>query len=98
MIKRAKVKGTDQTKVTFILPHDPNEPDIYVAGDFNNWNTSEMKLVKRVNDTRSAAITLDPGRYAFRYCNANGDWFNDEAADAYQPNVLGGDDCVVVVE
>ncbi len=54
-------------------------------------------LVKRNNDTRSVSIVLDPGRYAFRYCTEDGAWFNDEAADAYESNDQGTDNCIVMV-
>jgi hypothetical protein len=54
-------------------------------------------MVKRSNDTRSASVVLDPGRYQFRYCTDSGEWFNDEAADAYEPNDVGGENCIIEI-
>ncbi len=51
---------------------------------------------KRSNGTASAALTLSSGdRYAFRYVTADGDWFNDEQADDYEPNGIDGFNCVL---
>ncbi len=47
MLKRQTAKGSDQVKVTFIIPHDPNQERVFVAGDFNDWNPSDLLLIKR---------------------------------------------------
>ncbi len=97
MLKRQSPKGSDQVKVTFVIPHDPNQGRVYVAGDFNDWNSSDLLLIKRSNNTRSASVTLAAGkRYAFRYCTEEGEWFNDEAADAYEPSEHGSENCIII--
>ena len=76
MLKREAVKQSNQVKVTFVLPHNPDQPRISVVGDFNNWNPTANPLIKRPNNTRSASLTLDPGqRYNFRYYLADGSAF-----------------------
>ncbi|MDI9549904.1 MAG: isoamylase early set domain-containing protein [Chloroflexota bacterium] len=97
MLKRQTAKGSDQVKVTFIIPHDPNQERVFVAGDFNDWNPSDLLLIKRSNNTRSASVTLAAGkRYAFRYCTEDGQWFNDDAADAYEPSEHGSENCIII--
>ncbi len=101
MLKRQKVKGSDQVRVTFSIPHDPAQGRVYVAGDFNNWSVSSLPLIKRVNDTRSASIVLDPGkRYAFRYFTDtgadSGEWFNDDEADDYELSEHGSKNCIII--
>ena len=98
MLKRQQVKGTDQVKVTFVIDHDPDQARVYVVGDFNDWNETGKQLVKRSNDTRSASVILEKGRYAFRYRTEDGEWFNDDGADAYEPGEMGSDNCIVVVD
>lgn len=97
MLKKQNVKGSNQMKVTFIVPNDPDQPAVYVVGDFNDWDETSDVLAKRSNNTRSTSVVLSPGRYAFRYRTADGQWFNDEAADAYEASAMGSDNCIVEI-
>jgi 1,4-alpha-glucan branching enzyme len=97
MLKRETVKQSNQVKVTFVLPHNPDQPRVSVVGDFNNWDPTATPLVKRPNNTRSASVVLEPGqRYRFRYYAADGSWLNDDSADAYEPNEHGTHNCLVI--
>ncbi len=96
MLKRERVRGSEQVKITFIIPHQADQARVSVVGDFNNWDPRATPLIKRGNNTRSASITVDPGkRYAFRYYTADGQWFNDESADAYETNEHGSQNCIL---
>lgn len=97
MLKREIDKKSGQVKITFSIPHDPDQSRVFVVGDFNGWDPAALPLVKRANNTRSASVTLAPGRYAFRYFTADGEWFNDGEADAYEPNEHGSQNAIVVV-
>ena len=97
MIKRNSEKN-DKVKLTFVLPYDEGQPAVAVVGDFNNWNPSSMKLVKRANGTCSGSVVVDAGqRYQFRYYSEDGRWFNDVEADAFEPSEYGSENGVVVV-
>jgi 1,4-alpha-glucan branching enzyme len=86
-------KRGDQVKVTFILP--AGDSAVAVVGDFNGWNPAANQLRPR-GDVRSVTVTLSAGRrYAFRYLGADGEWLNDDQADAYEPNGFGGDNSVI---
>ena len=68
MIKQAPVKGRNAIKVSFVLPQDAIPGKTSVVGDFNGWDPLAQPLRPRANGTRSAAVTLPPGRrFAFRY-------------------------------
>lgn len=97
MIKHDPLKNKKQVKVTFVLPHDPEQATVSVVGDFNDWDPTQTKLVKRNNGTRSAAVTVERGKqYRFRYYSADGEWFNDEAADGYEASEHGGENCLLL--
>jgi 1,4-alpha-glucan branching enzyme len=97
MLKREPIKSSDQVKVTFVIPHDPAQPRVSVVGDFNGWDPDANPLVKRANNTRSASVTLAPGKhYAFRYYSANGTWFDEEGADGMTPNEHGSHNCLII--
>jgi hypothetical protein len=94
MINKQPQRG-GRVKVTFTVPTDEPEAAITVVGDFNGWEAQATPL-KRRGQSRTASITLDAGRrYAFRYRRADGAWFNDDAADDYEPNEYGGYNCII---
>lgn len=94
MIKRESTK-TGDVKVTFIVAKDGLAGPLAVVGDFNAWDPTATPLRPR-RDWWTASVLLTPGtRYAFRYLTEAGAWFNDDAADDYQPNGYGGSDSIV---
>ncbi|MBN1487755.1 MAG: isoamylase early set domain-containing protein [Anaerolineae bacterium] len=97
MIKRRSVKGTNQVKISFVLPEDhPNLPAT-VVGDFNGWDNEATPLQKRSNKTYSAVVTLEKDRrYLFRYRAEDGSWFNEEDSDAFEPNDFSSENCVLL--
>ncbi|MBE2237580.1 MAG: isoamylase early set domain-containing protein [Caldilineaceae bacterium] len=95
MIKRAK-EGEGKVKVTFVLPYEEGQPAVSVVGDFNNWDASATKLVKRRNGACSASATLDAGKiYRFRYYSADGLWSNDSEADGFEVSEHGSENCLL---
>jgi 1,4-alpha-glucan branching enzyme len=97
MLKREVVNGSNQVKVTFVIPNIDNQPKISVVGDFNGWDPAANVFVKRQNNTRSVSATVDAGqRYRFRYYVADGGWLNDDSADAYEPNEFGSQNCLLI--
>ncbi len=95
MIKRAN-EGEGKVKVTFVLPYEEGQPAVSVVGDFNNWDASATKLVKRRNGTCSVSVTLDAGKsYRFRYYSADGAWSNDSEADGFEASEHGSENCLL---
>lgn len=96
MLKREALKGSNQVKVTFVIPNHPDQARVSVVGDFNGWDPQANVFVKRQNNTRSVSATLNTGQhYQFRYYTADGHWINDDSADAYEPNEHGSHNCIL---
>jgi 1,4-alpha-glucan branching enzyme len=96
VIKQSPVKGKDQVKVSFILPGDAVTGKVSVVGDFNGWDPFAHPLRARSNGTRSAVVTLPAQRrFAFRYLDEAGRWLDDDAAQDYEQNGVGGVNSVV---
>ena len=97
MIRKQADPQAKQTKVTFVLTDYEDVGRVSVVGDFNGWTPERHKFVRRRNRTRSASVKLPAGhRFSFRYLAEGGHWFNDEAADGWEPNGYGSDNCVVL--
>jgi 1,4-alpha-glucan branching enzyme len=93
MITKKAVEKGERVKVTFTLPAGSGR--VSVAGDFNEWDKAGLKLRKR-GEIRSVSVKLDPGqRYAFRYVDEAGQWFNEDHADAYEYNEFGETNCII---
>ncbi len=97
MIKKEVLVGAKQVKLTFSQPAEA-VTKISVVGDFNQWDPAALPLRKRSNGVATASITLAAEqRVRFRYYRADGQWFNDEAADGYELGEAGAENCVVMI-
>lgn len=103
MLKKEYIKSKNVAKVTFEvagngLSEDQPIETIYLVGDFNEWDQTATPLKRNKQGAYRATLELKPGRaYEFRYVINGGHWCNDWAADAYNPNAYGADNCVVEV-
>ena len=96
MVKQAPVKGRQAVKVNFALAADTVAGNVSVVGDFNGWDPLAYPLRPRRDGTRSAVVTLPPGRrFAFRYLAEGGRWHDDDTAKAFEPNGIGGHNAVI---
>ena len=95
MIRCSRRRGSQEVRVSFVLPADSSERALAVAGDFNGWDPVETRFRKR-GDERVASVTVEAGRrYAFRYVGDGDRWFNDADAHGYEPNEYGETNCVL---
>lgn len=86
------VKG-DVAEFTFFRPA---ANCVFLAGDFNNWQESELSMTRREDGYWAATMRLPAGEFKFRYC-ADGMWYTDYAAFGVEPGSFGLDSVVRVV-
>ena len=102
MLSKKYLKSRKVSKVTFEVPSDElpagiKVESIHLVGDFNDWNTTATPMKRLKKDSYKTTLDLDPGQeYRFRYLVNGEQWCNDWHADAYIPNELGNDNCVVL--
>jgi hypothetical protein len=102
MITKKYVKSRKVSKVTFEIPKNELPEDIQVesidlVGDFNDWEPMATPLKRTKNRSYKVTLDLNPEtEYQFRYLVNRERWYNDWHADAYVPNNLGDDNCVVI--
>ena len=91
MITKKYLKSKPVAKVTFSLAKKEAQgaEKVALAGDFNNWSTTEIELKQNKSGKFSVTVDLEQGKsYQFRYVLDGKSWENDWKADAYVPNNL----------
>src|SRR4030042_2515809 len=83
-------------KVQFEFPA-PEALEVYLAGDFNNWDSSASPMKKDKKGIWKTAISLKPGRYEYRFL-VDGNWENDPSCSNCIPNEFGSQNCVRIIE
>jgi len=83
-------------QVRFQFPA-PEVKEVYLTGDFNNWNTNSHPMKKDQNGNWEISISLQPGRYEYRFF-VDGIWQNDISCDGCIANNFGSLNCVRIVK
>ena len=89
MIKKQYFKTKSFCKVTFELKKQQvtDASVIYLVGEFNDWNTSDLAMTKLRSGNFKTTLNLEQGRkYQFRYLVDGVKWINDSEADKYVDN------------
>ena len=76
--------------------HAPPGSKVCVAGTFNNWDTTSIKLSKYSKGTYSAMVLLPPGKYEYKFI-INGEWRNGPEGCEQVPNAFGTTNSILVV-
>lgn len=99
-MKKKYLKSKPLCKVTFsITPEESAAPEnVYLVGDFNNWNIENDKMKPLKNGSFTTTIDLPVGQaYQFRYLMDGAKWENDDNADAYEHCNYGNCENSVVI-
>lgn len=93
-----KKKNPDSRKgkkrITFHCNAEPGS-EVYVAGDFNEWNPEKRKLSdKEGNGHFTTTMFLSPGTYEYKFI-INGQWSIDPECEEWVPNKMGSLNSVI---
>ena len=66
----------------------PDASRVFIAGDFNDWRTDHLSMVRKDNGTWRLRLPLEAGAYRFRYV-ADGVWYTDYASFGVEPGRFG---------
>jgi 1,4-alpha-glucan branching enzyme len=96
MLEKEKLEN-GWVRVTFRLSDAIWAESIALVGEFNNWDTHTHLLSQTHGDLSwHISVELELGHtYRFRYLVNGEEWMDDDHADGYEPNSLGGFDCIV---
>ena len=88
-IKKQFLKSKPVCKVTFTVPAEEAN-NVAVVGTFNEWNTEATPLKKLKNGSFKGTVDLETEKsYEFRYV-VDGNYVNEEEADAFAWNDFAG--------
>lgn len=83
-------------KVTLSLSV-PEKAAAFVAGDFNDWKPTELKMKNKGKGVFSVQLSLKPGRYEYKFL-VDGQWQHDPACPESVANAFGSFNSLLVVE
>jgi 1,4-alpha-glucan branching enzyme len=92
-----RVKGKDVPKKVQFEFSAPEAREVFIAGEFNNWDTRVNPLKKDQNGMWKLTLPLMPGRYEYRFLTDE-KWENDRSCSGCVPNTFGSMNCVRIVE
>jgi 1,4-alpha-glucan branching enzyme len=91
--------GKEYAQVTFTIPNTLWADQIYLVGDFNDWDRTAHPLRHDRDGNWTITVDLEAGRaYQFRYLIDGTHWTNDNQADAYVHNPYGSDNFMVITD
>lgn len=97
MIKKRKL-ANNKYSVTFSLPALVGITELFLVGEFNQWNPTSHPMAQAKDGSWSVKLTLEGGQeYQYRFCDNKGVWHNDWEPDAYVRNEFGEDNSVVML-
>jgi WD40 repeat protein/beta-lactamase regulating signal transducer with metallopeptidase domain len=76
--------------------HKPEAKAVFLAGDFNDWNTMAVPMRLEAGGNWTRDVLLPPGQYSYKFV-ADGEWFPDPANPEHVPNRFDTLDSVLVV-
>ena len=74
----------------------PNAQSVYIAGDFNEWNTTKTPLSKDENGIWKTVLKLAPGKYQYKFV-VDGNWLFDQDNPNLADDGYGGSNSIVEI-
>ncbi len=74
----------------------PEAREIFVVGEFNQWNAHSLPMKKGKKGIWKAKLALPPGRYEYKLI-VDGAWVHSLPGVETTPNPFGTQNCVISV-
>jgi len=89
--------GKETHKSFEISFHSPEAMSVYVAGEFNGWDTQSLPLEKGKDGVWRSKIKLLPGRYEYKFF-ADNTWIENLSGVETIPNPFGTQNFIISVK
>jgi 1,4-alpha-glucan branching enzyme len=84
-----------ESGTVFVYNSNPDAKEVYLVGEFNNWDPRADRMVKAKGSFRKT-LRLAPGEYQYKFI-VDGEWHNDPSAPRQTPNHFGTMNSVICV-
>ena len=95
-LERTADKTGTLNETMFVCDLKPDAKEVFLAGDFNNWDPQSDRLTRRKGSFQKT-LRLAPGEYQYKFL-IDGEWHCDPSAPRQVPNGFGTLNSVVRVE
>jgi 1,4-alpha-glucan branching enzyme len=96
-MKEGKTKEKVPTREVQFEFSSPEAKEVYLVGEFNNWDTRANIMKKDEGGVWRTTLSLKPGRHEYRFF-VDGNWENDPSCAGCVSNEFGSQNCVKIVE
>jgi 1,4-alpha-glucan branching enzyme len=93
--QRETTRQNSSAGTVFVCDLSHTAKEVYLVGEFNNWNPRADRMTKTKNGFRRT-LQLAPGEYQYKFL-VDGQWHNDPSAVRQVPNAYGTTNSVVRV-
>lgn len=78
--------------------HAPGANEVFLAGDFNNWesNSKDFQMRKFKDNIWKKKVKLSPGRYEYQFV-VDGNWCPDPVNPERQSNPFASENSVLTI-
>lgn len=91
-------KISSRTKWAPLFLKDDRLQDVYVVGDFNNWQKEDSYRLRKIgNDIWTINIPLEKGEYRYKFL-AQDSWITDPYNELKENDAFGGKNSLIRVE
>ena len=94
--KMGKSKGKGEKTVEFTF-RAPEAREVFLAGEFNNWDTQSLPMKKEKDGVWKAKIKLPPGRYEYKFFADNA-WVENLPDTELSSNPFGTQNLIIWVK
>ena len=88
-------KHSDKREVNF-APYAPEAREIFLAGDFNQWDTQLLTMKRDKKGIWKLKTPLPPGRYEYKFY-VDGNWFEGSTGTEQVLNPFGTQNFVLEI-
>lgn len=88
-----KKKNTPSTEFKLFAP---DAQEVYLVGEFNNWDPAAARMRRFKDGTCKKSMQLKPGRYEYRFL-VDGKWWTDPNNGERVANPYGEENSVITI-